>query len=384
MLLTVFILCVLTVAYPIIVYPLLLWLVVAVRPRPWLSGRVTDKVAFIITVFNEEQRIEAKLRNTLNVVGHDRKAEIIVASDGSTDGTEEVVRRFASCGVRWLDCPRRGKEAAQIDAIQATDADILVFSDASTEIDPTGLDELLRPFADPSIGAVSGCDKVRTPNLTGEYAYIAYDNAVRNAESLCHSIMGLSGCFFAVRRRVAEGFLPGVPSDFGAALICVRQGLRAVIQPTACCFYAPTSGGGSLYRRWHRTILRGMRCLFAYRDAISWRRPLASWQVLSHKGLRFLTPFFAVLALATAGCAAANGQTWAIIVWAVFVPLSIVGLLSSALDVSSNYLRVFRPIGFSLIATLAAAAAWCSLAAGRTDATWAPTKRSSYSNPKAS
>ncbi len=375
MLLVLFVLCVLAIIYPIIVYPLLLWLVAAVRPRRWMNGTVTDKAAFIITVFNEERKIEAKLRNTLALIGPGLKIEIIVASDGSTDGAREIVRGYEACGVRWLDCPRRGKEAAQIDAIRATDAEILVFSDVATVVDPHGLDEILRPFADPSIGAVSGTDRVDQSRLTGERLYLSYEMAMRNVESLCNSLVGLSGCFFALRRQVAEKLLSDVPSDFGAALVCARQGLRAVAQPTATCSYTITPDAGSLYRRWHRTALRGIRCLWAYRGVISWRRPLASWQIISHKGLRFLTPLFTILGLMLAGWAAATGQSWGMVVWGVFLALAIVGLLSRLIDTRSHCLRVFHPVGFVFIINAAVIAAWCSLFFGRKDAAWTPTKR---------
>jgi cellulose synthase/poly-beta-1,6-N-acetylglucosamine synthase-like glycosyltransferase len=379
-LLILFILCVLAAIYPIGVYPLLVWLVAALRPRRWRSGTVSDKVAFIITLFNEERKIDAKLRNTLSLIRPDAKFEIIVASDGSTDGTQEIVSRYSDCGVRWLDCPRRGKEAAQKDAIRATDAEILVFSDVSTVIDPDGLEEILRPFADPSVGAVSGTDGVSESSLTGEYLYLWYEMAMRNAESLCNSIVGLSGCFFALRRQVAEELLPDVPSDFGAALVCVRQGLRAVAQPTARCFYAATPNAGSLYRRWQRTVLRGIRCLAAYRGVVSWRRPLASWQIISHKWLRFLSPCFVVVGLIVAGWAAAACQIWGIVVWGTLLPLSMLGLLSLATGRFSHYLRVFRPVGFALVIFAAVIAAWCRLLLGRKEATWTPTERSQQRN----
>jgi cellulose synthase/poly-beta-1,6-N-acetylglucosamine synthase-like glycosyltransferase len=375
MLLALFIFCALAIIYPLGVYPLLVWLVAVMRPRPWRNGVVTDKVAFIITVFNEERKIEAKLQSTLNLTGLDMKMEIIVASDGSTDGTQEIVNGYGACGVRWLGCPRRGKEATQIDAIRATDAEVLVFSDVSTVIDPKGLEEILRPFADPSVGAVSGTDRVSTSTLTGEHVYMSYEMALRSAESLCNSIVGLSGCFFAMRRQVAEELLPSVPSDFGAALVCARRGLRAVAQPAAYCFYAPTPGAGSMYQRWHRTVLRGIRCFLVYRGALSWRRPLASWQIISHKGLRFLAPLFAIFGLVVAGWAAAAGQIWGIIVWGTFLPLSILGLLSLVLDASSCYVSVFRPVGFALVINAAGITAWCSLFSGRQDAAWTPTKR---------
>jgi hypothetical protein len=102
---------------------------------------------------------------------------------------------------------------------------------------------------------------------------------------------------------------------------------------------------------------------------------MASWQIISHKGLRFLSPFFAILALIAAGWAAVNGQTWAMIVWGAFLPFGILGLLASVFNASSYGLRIFRPIGFALIINAAAIAAWLRFFSGHQDATWDPTKR---------
>jgi cellulose synthase/poly-beta-1,6-N-acetylglucosamine synthase-like glycosyltransferase len=366
--------CLVIIVYPVVVYPLIVFGCAWARPKAWQKSHIKSTVAFIVTVHNEEQRIRQKLEDTLRIRSPGLPVEFIVVSDGSTDGTRDVVAEFHDLGVRWIDCPRRGKEAAQIVAIRATAADVLVFSDAATRIERDGLVEILRPFADASVGAVSGTDMVTKAGSLGEDLYLRYEMALRRAESLCSSIIGLSGCFFAVRREVALELVDNVPSDLGAALVSIRQNRRAVGQPSARCWYTPTPGAGSLFRRMRRTVLRGIRCLWVYRAALSWHRPLASWQIISHKWLRFLSPLFAAAAIALAATAAILGQTWGVAVCAATAGLFVLGVLSFSTRLA--LLKAFRPAGFLLITYAAVVAAWFSLLAGEKGVTWTPTTRS--------
>src|SRR5688572_8183842 len=162
MLLLIFLCCVALIVYPVGIYPLLVLTLASVRPRRWEEGKTCAKAAFIITVHNEQQRIRAKLQNAIGLARPDSSVEFVVVSDGSTDATREIVAEFKDAPVRWIECPRQGKEAAQRAAINSVNAEILVFSDAATLIERDGLVEILKPFADPSVGAVSGTDRVST------------------------------------------------------------------------------------------------------------------------------------------------------------------------------------------------------------------------------
>ncbi len=170
---TLFVACMLAVAYPIAIYPVLVQLLARVRPRPWRTGETDLRVAHLITVFNEERRIGPKLDNALTVALPAGGLETVVISDGSDDGTERIVRGYADRGVRWIGCERQGKERAQMTAIRSIDAEILVFSDASSLLEKDSLIELIRPFADPSVAAVSGTDRLETAGKgTGEDLYV--------------------------------------------------------------------------------------------------------------------------------------------------------------------------------------------------------------------
>ncbi len=374
-LLLAFFACCFCVVYPPVIYPILAFLLARVRPRPWREAPVEDAVVHVITVFNEETRIEAKLRNALDLNPPDGGLRTVVVDDGSTDGTRQVVERFLSQGVEWIGCPRRGKEQAQIEAIRKTREPIVVFSDASTTMEPQSLQQLVRPLADPEVGAVSGTDRLGDGGEgTGESIYVRYEMALRRAESLAGSLVGLSGCFFAARRSIAERLLPDVPSDLGAALLAIRERRRAVIQADAFCTYTATPNPGREFARKRRTALRGLRGLWAYRGSLKSGGALAAWQIVSHKWWRFAVPIFMLAAGAVAAAAAVDGQTWGLVVTVA----GIGGLGMSALVLAVPALsrsRGLRALGFATLSASAVLAAWFALARGKTETTWRPTER---------
>jgi len=361
--------------YPVAIYPACVRAAAALRRRSWRTGPWTERVAHVITVHNEEPRIAAKLENSLALEAPAGGVETIVVDDGSTDGTGAVVGTFASRGVAWIAHPRAGKEAAQIAAVRSTSCGVIVFSDASTRIDPGALREILAPFRDPEVGAVSGTDRPEGAGSgTGEDLYVRYEMALRRAESRAGSLVGLSGCFFAVRREIAEALLPEVPSDLGSALLAIARGKRAVAQDLATCSYTSTTEVEKEFARKRRTALRGLRCLWAYRGAISIRRPLVSWEILSHKVARFLSPFFLGLAVAALAAGALRGERAAL----VTLPVVLAGIAVAVASASSDALRrasSFRAAAFFLVSNLAVLAAWLDLLSGKRLAVWTPTSR---------
>jgi glycosyltransferase involved in cell wall biosynthesis len=362
-------------AYPIVIYPLVVASVSVLRPRPWTNAAWSGDVAHVITVHNEEKRIAAKLENALEIEPPPGGIETIVADDGSTDTTAEIVRGYESRGVRLLRLPRSGKEAAQIGAIRSTFCRIIVFSDASTRIDKRSLLSLLEPFADDEIGAVSGTDRAESLGPgTGEELYVRYEMALRRAESRTASLVGLSGCFFAVRREIADALLPDVPSDLGAALLCIRAGKRAVGQDAATCTYSNTARMDHEFRRKRRTALGGLHSLWAYRDAINARRPLPSLQIVSHKVVRFLCPFLLMISLVLLGIGAYRREPGATVCFSLAGALVI---LAGVARLSPLLRRIgpVRAVSFFALSNAAVFMAWIDWFAGRNRKTWVPTSR---------
>ena len=361
--------------YPMAIYPFLVVGLAKLRPRRWREAPYTGHVTHIVTVFNEERRIRAKLENSIALAAPPGGIDILVVSDGSTDGTQDIVREYEERGVRWMGLARRGKEAAQIDAVQAVSGEVLVFSDASTTIDREGLVRILEPFADPVVAAVSGTDRVASAaGSTGEDLYVRYEMAVRRAEALAGSLVGLSGCFFAVRREVAERFLLEAPSDMGAALACIGLRKRAVAKDDATCTYALASGTEREFARKRRTALRGIRGLRLYAPMVSGGSLVAQWQVLSRKVLRFASPLFLIGALVIAVVAAALGRTWGLAA-AGFITLAAVVVVVAEVVPSARRSRLLRAAHFFALANAAVVAASIDFAVGRKQAAWSPTTR---------
>ena len=368
--------------YPIVVYPILVRVLAKVRPRPWEEQPATFAIAHVVTVHNEELRIRAKLENTLAIRYPGGKPDIVVASDGSTDGTEAIVAEFASRNVRWLPCPRKSKENAQITAVGATSAPVIVFSDASTMVDPGSVEALLEPFADPEVGAASGADMVAGEGTgTGEDIYIRYEMALRRAESAAGSLVGLSGCLFAARRVVAEAFKDDVPSDLGAALVCLSMNLRAVHADRARCTYTTTPAIDREFRRKRRTALRGLRGLIAYRGALLGHRFVATWELLSHKILRFLSPVFLAVSALFVLASAATGNTVALWLSAAFV-LGALAVVPALFWEPARRLSLPRALGFFVLSNAAVVAALIDLVTGRTAVQWTPTRREAPTAPR--
>src|SRR5262249_49743273 len=157
------------------------------------KGPFQPKVSFIITAYNEEKRIHKKLLNTLQQDYPRESLEVVVASDCSTDGTDELVRSFASSGVRLVRLNTKGgKEAAQEQAVESTSGEILVFSDTATMLGPTAITTIIRNFADPTVGCVSSVDRFIDVDETvsGEGAYVRYEMLLRQLETRVNTLVG--------------------------------------------------------------------------------------------------------------------------------------------------------------------------------------------------
>ena len=164
-------------------------------------------VTLVITAHNEEKRIASKIENTLALTYPRERIQIIVASDGSTDGTNAIVAGRREEGIELLALRERGgKESAQKEAVAAARGDIIVFSDVATILDPWGLERIVSGFADPTVGCVSSEDRLigKDGRPSGEGMYVRYEMWMRRLESRVNSLVGLSGSFFAARRQCAS------------------------------------------------------------------------------------------------------------------------------------------------------------------------------------
>ena len=271
------------------------------RNRPVLVGDIQPMVSFVITAYNEEARITEKIENSLQQQYPRERLEIVVASDCSSDRTDDIVRSYAPSGVRLVRAQeRRGKEAAQKLAVSQTNGEILVFSDVATTLPSHGIANIVKSFNDPTVGCVSSVDQFvdAQGNLSGEGAYVKYEMLLRRLETRVNTLVGLSGSFFAARRSVCSPWADDLQSDFNTLLNSMKAGLRGVSDPASVGYYKNLTDEKKEYQRKVRTVLRGIAVLMRSLPMLNpFRYGIFAWQLFSHKLCRWLVPFAMIGAL---------------------------------------------------------------------------------------
>lgn len=253
------------------------------------------KVSFIITAYNEEKTIEEKIQRTMEQDYPKDRFEIIVASDCSTDHTDEIVKSYGPLRVRLVRSPeRKGKENAQKHALQASTGEVIVFSDVATILKPDGVSKIVRNFEDITVGCVSSEDKFITTDgsISGEGAYVKYEMLLRNLETRVNTLVGLSGSFFAARREVCENWSIDLQSDFNTLLNSIKLGYRGISDPNSLGYYKNIVNEQKEFDRKVRTVLRGISVMMRNLSLLNpFRWGLFSWQLFSHKLCRWMVPF---------------------------------------------------------------------------------------------
>lgn len=323
MLITLFWLFAFAAVYSYFLYPLLLMLIC--RHRRSVARPVEDHamerptLSLIITAYNEEARIRAKLDNALALDYPSEQLEVIVASDGSTDTTDAIVAEYAVHGVRLVRAEERlGKENAQRHAIREARGEVLVFSDVATELPADALLRLAQYFTDPDIGAVSSEDRFVSQDggIAGEGLYVRYEMWLRQLESRLAGLVGLSGSFFAARREICQEWDIHSPSDFNTALNCARAGLRAISAPDVLGYYRDLKDPAREYSRKVRTVLRGITGLCRHKDVLNPSRfGIFAWQVFSHKLMRWAVPWALLGTLLTTALLAEGSLFFGLLLW---------------------------------------------------------------------
>jgi glycosyltransferase involved in cell wall biosynthesis len=367
--------------YSYFIYPLLLRALLVVRGAPEAAPGSGDtdlpSVSLIITAYNEASRIRDKLDNSLAIDYPQESMEVIVASDRSSDATDDIVREYADRGVRLVRAGERlGKEHAQQCAIREARGEILVFSDVATRIPPEAVRKLVVTFADPSVGAVSSEDRFVSQDggLVGEGAYVRYEMWLRRMESRLAGLVGLSGSFFAARKEVCTKWDIHSPSDFNTALNCARLGLKAVTAPDVLGYYQDLKDPGREYQRKLRTVLRGVTGLARHPELLNpFRFGLFAFQVWSHKLMRWLVPWFLLGLLVVT--LVVYGQHWvySLALWGqlAFYGVALAGHLAPRLRGRA----AVRIIYFFVQVNVAIAQATLQFLAGRRMTTWQPSAR---------
>ncbi len=290
--------------YTYIGYPIAVFILSRLFSRPIRKDDFTPSVSIIIAAYNEERDLPAKLDNMLLLDYPKEKLEIIVASDCSTDNTDEIVRKYSAHGIILnRQEARLGKTYAQQQAAKNSSGEILVFSDATTIYQTDAIRKIVRSFADPEVGCVAGqliyVDNASTVVGKGCQSYWSYEKFLKKCESRLGSLIGVSGCLYAVRRICQVRLSNQMIDDFVIATEIHLQGLRTVYEPDAISMEDTNKRGHDELKMRIRVISQTLRALNKYQEVFSLsRHGMFAFQMISHKALRYLVPFLLVGALA--------------------------------------------------------------------------------------
>ncbi|MCB9730334.1 MAG: sugar transferase [Deltaproteobacteria bacterium] len=346
----------LLLAAPYVLYPIL---VRRLRSRDVTAAagddaRQAPRVSILVPACNEAEHIAAKIEGALAMADGGIPVEVLVCSDGSTDGTDEIVRGYADRGVRLLvNGIRLGKPATLNRLVAEASGDLLLMTDASATLSPGALDVLVGAMVDPRVGLASPRYAVVGVNPTAgaEVAYWDAEQRLRQAEAERDLLIGVAGAAYLVRRSLVS-VLPEdtINDDFVIPLRVRLAGYRIAFCPDAVAWDAPTDSLGTLYRRWARIAFGNYQMLWRYRSAVRHDRLALP---LARKALKTLGP---VLLFSLALSAVWTAGTWRG-PWAALICAG-AGVLGAALPfalqgTALGRVRLLRGMRYGLAAQLA-------------------------------
>ena len=302
------------IVYVYIGYPLFVLLGAMVRNQTVHKGPFEPTVTVIIPAYNEERHIGKTVANKLVLDYPAEKLNILVVSDGSTDHTDSIVKDYEERGVKLLrQEPRAGKTAGLNAAIKQARGEIVFFSDANSLHHPQALKAVVANFSDPRVGYVTG--KMLYANLDGSVigdgcsAYMKYENMLRLWETRIGSVVGVDGGVDAVRRELYVPMGVDQLPDFVLPLAVIDQGYRVVYEPEALLYEDALNDADDEYRMRVRVSLRALWALWDMRHLfLPGKNFFYSWQLWSHKILRYLCFAFLLGAFLSNATLVTHGQ----------------------------------------------------------------------------
>ena len=364
------------ILYAHVGYSLLLMGLARFRNKTVHKDDVFPTVSVIVAVHNGEETVRAKIENTLELDYPQERLQVIVASDCSTDRTDEIVSGYGDRHVELVRLPRRaGKTAAENIAIKKALGEIIVFTDCSALIERKSLARIVRNFNDPEIGCVTSEDRDwGSSEGNGESLYVRYGTLLRRLESRIGSLIGASGSFYAVHRAIAVDLSPGFTRDLASSLLARKQGLRAVNEAHAWGYVKNIASLRQEFRRKVRTVVRGLTVLFAMREMLNpFKYGFYSLQLISHKLLKWLVPWFLVTIIAACVRSPDTLVCRIVLLFSViFCSLAIIGAAMDRFGVRRRWLSIPAYLGGGILAVMVA---WVIYVSGGQRAYWEPTKR---------
>jgi cellulose synthase/poly-beta-1,6-N-acetylglucosamine synthase-like glycosyltransferase len=369
------------VAYAYAGYPLVLGSLARrfgkVREEPPRGPDELPTMSLLISAHNEEAEIEGRLLDALAMDYPRERLEIAVASDGSTDGTAAIVRRFADRGVRLFDhSTRRGKAATIAATVSDLRGEIVLLSDANTRLDTDAAARLARWFADPGVG-VACARLVLTDAASGKNAdgiYWRYENRIKAAEASLGALLGANGAAYAIRRELFPEIPEGTIVDDLVIPLGTRiaSGCSIAFDERAIAHEETAPGIRAEFHRRCRIGAGDWQALATLWPLLNPRRGWIALAFLSHKVLRWLGPFLLIV-MVLAGLWLAGARPEYGLALGAMAALGASGLLALALP--SRAPRALRLPGMFLMMNLALLVGFFRWATGQAAGTWTPTSR---------
>lgn len=293
-----------------VLYPVELFVVNAVWPEDdEEETKARPSVTLVIAAYNEEEIIADKIGNSLELDYPKEKLDMVVFSDASSDHTDEIVREYEDEGVELMRIEGRvGKTACQNRVVESLSTDVIIFSDANSMYDPAAIERLVEGFEE-GVGCVVGELRYEGCGVEGERLYWRYERLLKCLESTFNTLVTGNGAIYAVRRSSYVPLPDDAISDFAEPLAIIKNGERVTYASDAVAYeYTEESVTSELDRR-VRIVSRSWNTL---EDNIALlnplRYPIFSFQLLSHKVLRWLAPFWLAAALFTNVVLATTGS----------------------------------------------------------------------------
>jgi biofilm PGA synthesis N-glycosyltransferase PgaC len=358
-------LCITLTAYAYFGYGVFLWLLARIKPRPIIEDAEPRDVSIIIAARNEERNLRAKIENLRLLDYPADRIQIVIASDGSTDGTAAILQAQGANVVPVILEESNGKANALNQAVKHATGEILVFLDVRQSVDRYAISALVSRFADPDIGAVSGelllesSSGTASPDALGIYWKI--EKAVRKLESQSGSVVGATGAIYAVRRELYAPMPRGTILDDVFVPMCVaRWGRRVVFQPAAIARDRVFSEKGKEFSRKVRTLTGNYQLVRLAPWLLTPSNPLL-FRFISHKLLRLAVPLLLAIALVASMFLA--GAFYRSVFW-----LQVLFYILAGLGLTSPSAKRFKPIGIAstfVMLNAAAAVAFYNFVVGR-------------------
>lgn len=308
-------------------YPVVMWMLSRLRPRPWAASPIFPSVSVVLAVHNGAALLPSKIKHLLGLDYRNIK-EIIIVSDGSTDGTAELLARQRHPRLTAVILDEHCGKAVAVNAGMAkATAEVILFVDIRPEIAHGAIQQLVSNFADPKVGCVAGeliLRKGRHDSATGAVSgvYWRYEKWIRTCESICGSPVGVYGGLYAIRRELAVPQPAGmILDDMFQPLSIIRQGYRSVLDEHACVYDTWPTRIEEEFHRKVRTMAGNFQLFRLAPWTLTPRNPVL-FQLVSHKVMRLVVPYLLVLLLVST-LALSGGSRF----YAVFAVLQIIGWL---------------------------------------------------------